>query len=246
MNYMLLVYSPEQAWTREEWTQCTVDSTKVCEELASQGRFIAASPLHPVATGITVRVREGERHTTKGPFAETTEQLGGYFLINVDNLDEAIAVAAKLPSAKKGTVEIRPLFPLEGLPPYQFERKGRRFMFLCYDDEAAWAKAGPEAHRSAMEEALQLVRKLHANGQYCAAAPLQPVSMATSVRIRDGKRTVTDGPFAETREILGGFYVVSLEDLDQAVIIAAEHSGARVGSVEVRELVELPNPTPPH
>ena len=217
MNYMLLVYSPEQAWTREEWTQCTVDSTKVCEELASQGRFIAASPLHPVATGITVRVREGERHTTKGPFAETTEQLGGYFLINV-----------------------------EGLPPYQFERKGRRFMFLCYDDEAAWAKAGPEAHRSAMEEALQLVRKLHANGQYCAAAPLQPVSMATSVRIRDGKRTVTDGPFAETREILGGFYVVSLEDLDQAVIIAAEHSGARVGSVEVRELVELPNPTPPH
>jgi hypothetical protein len=117
MKYMLLIYSPEGAWTEETRSQCMAESTKLCHELAAQGRYLGASPLHPVATATCVRVRNGNRITTDGPFAETTEQLGGYYLIEAANLDEAIAVAGRIPAASKGTVEIRPIFELSGLPP---------------------------------------------------------------------------------------------------------------------------------
>lgn len=247
MKYMLLVYSPEKSWTQEEWTACTVESTAVCHDLQAQGQFIAASPLHPVATAASVRVRQGQTLITDGPFAETTEQLGGFFLIDVPDLDAAIAIAGRLPAAKKGTVEIRPIYELEDLPPDSFSLKpgagwsGSRYMFLCYDDEQAWNKAGPEALKAAMQEAVSLTHQLAKRSQYISASPLHPVSMATSVRIREGRRMVTDGPFAETREFLGGYYVILAKDLSEAVSIAAQHPGARVGTVEVRRLFDLPN-----
>jgi hypothetical protein len=89
-----------------------------------------------------------------------------------------------------------------------------RYLLLCYDDEAAWQEAGEAAHRAAMQEAVQLTHQLHAKGQYRTAAPLHPVSMATSVRVRNGKTLVTDGPFAETREVLGGFYLIDVPNLE--------------------------------
>jgi hypothetical protein len=114
-----------------------------------------------------------------------------------------------------------------------------RYMLLCYDDKQAWDKAGDAAIQKAIEEAVQLTHQLQANGQYLSAAPLQPTSMATSVRVRDGKRLVTDGPFAETREHLGGYYLVDARDLDEAISIAARHPGARLGTVEVRPVMEI-------
>ncbi len=116
MKYMLLIYSAEDGWTEEQREQCLSDSTELCHELSAQGKLLGASPLHPVSTATSIRVRNGKRQITDGPFAETTEQLGGYYIIDVDDLDEAIAIAARLPPATKGTVEIRPLFPLPGLP----------------------------------------------------------------------------------------------------------------------------------
>jgi hypothetical protein len=116
MKYMLLIYGSENSYTKEEWTQCTVDSTAICHELAAQGHFISAAPLHPVAMATCVRVREGKRLITDGPYAETTEQLGGYYLIDVPDLDDAIAVAGRLPPVKKGTVEIRPVYELPAMP----------------------------------------------------------------------------------------------------------------------------------
>jgi hypothetical protein len=113
-------------------------------------------------------------------------------------------------------------------------------MLLCYDDEQAWEKAGQAALHQAMQEAVQLTHEINAKGQYLEAAPLQPVATATSVRVREGKRLVTDGPFAETREVLGGYYLIDVEDLDAAIRIAERHPGARVGTVEIRPLVELP------
>jgi hypothetical protein len=116
MKYMLLAYGPEGAWTQAERAECMSDSTQLCHELAAKGQFLGASPLHPVATATCVRVRDDSRLITDGPFAETTEQLGGFFLIDVENLDEAIAVAGRIPAATKGTIEIRPVFELAGLP----------------------------------------------------------------------------------------------------------------------------------
>jgi len=86
----------------------------ICDQLAEQVKFVAASPMHSVAAAISLRVRDGKRLITDGPFAETTEQLGGYYIIDVHNLDEAIAVASRLPPAKKGTVEIRPISDVSG------------------------------------------------------------------------------------------------------------------------------------
>jgi len=109
MKYMLLIYSPEGNWAEDERKNCMVESMGVCDELEKEGKFISASPLHSVTTATSVRVRDGKRQVTDGPFAETTEQLGGYYIVDVDNLDEVIAIAERLPPAKKGTVEIRPL-----------------------------------------------------------------------------------------------------------------------------------------
>ncbi len=116
MKYMLLIYADEQAWTESERKLCYGESTELAHQLEASGQFIAASPLQPVATATSVRVRGGKRSVQDGPFAETREQLGGYFLIDVANLDEAIAVAGRIPGARKGTVEIRPVLELSNLP----------------------------------------------------------------------------------------------------------------------------------
>src|SRR5687768_16017608 len=114
-----------------------------------------------------------------------------------------------------------------------------KYMLLCYDDDHAWQELGDAALRDAMNEAVQLTHAIDAKGQYLTAAPLHPVASATSVRVRNGKRLVTDGPFAETREHLGGFYLIDVPNLDEAIRIAEQHPGARHGTVEVRPVMEL-------
>ncbi|TWT74450.1 YCII-related domain protein [Posidoniimonas polymericola] len=116
MRFMLLVYGDEAAWTEEERSACMSESAALCRVLAEQGQFVDASPLHPVATATSVRVRDGKRHLTDGPFAETTEQLGGFYIVDMPTMEDALAFAASIPPAKKGTVEVRPLFELKGLP----------------------------------------------------------------------------------------------------------------------------------
>ena len=245
MKYMLLIYGAERAWTEDGRRACMVESLGICNELAGQGKFLGASPLQPVKTAATVRVRDGQALVTDGPFAETTEQLGGYYLLDLADLDEAIAVAARLPPAAKGTVEIRPLVELDGLPPERplstaaGKESRTPFLLLCYDDEAAWEAAGPEALAEARAEATALARRLSDEGRYLSASPLHPAATATCVRVRDGRRLITDGPFAETQEVLGGYYLVLAEDRTTAVRIAAQHPGARVGAVEARPLFDL-------
>jgi hypothetical protein len=245
MKYMFLIYGAEDSWTEDERKACMIESMGLCEELAAQGKFVTSSPLESVATSRTIRVRDGQTLITEGPFAETTEQLGGYYILDLDDLDEAIAVAAKLPPAKKGTVEIRPLYPLDGLPAARprsadsGNSSRKAYMLLCYDDEAAWRKNGPDALRAAMTEALAIVRDLNDSDRYVNASPLHSSETATCVRVRDGKRSITDGPFTETNEVLGGYYVILAENPDQAAQVAARHPGARFGSVEVRPLFDL-------
>jgi hypothetical protein len=113
---MLLIYTDENAWTDSERERCYAESTQLTHDLNTQGKFLGASPLHPVATATSVRVRNGKRLVTDGPFAETREQLGGYFLIEAEHLDEAIEIAGRIPGARKGTVEVRPVIELSGLP----------------------------------------------------------------------------------------------------------------------------------
>ncbi|HEV8426936.1 MAG TPA: YciI family protein [Pyrinomonadaceae bacterium] len=116
MKYMLLVYMAEHAMNDAEREHCYVESTQLAHDLSASGKYLAAGPLHPVSTATSVRVREGKRLVTDGPFAETREQLGGYYLVDACDLDEAMSIAERIPGAKVGTIEIRPVLEIKGLP----------------------------------------------------------------------------------------------------------------------------------
>ena len=116
MRYMLLIYQGEQVMNEAERQHCYVESTQLAQDLHAKGQYLAAAPLHPVSMATSVRVRDGKPLVTDGPFAETREQLGGYFLIDAKDLDEAIGIAARIPGARRGTVEIRPVVEITGLP----------------------------------------------------------------------------------------------------------------------------------
>ncbi len=116
MKYMLLVYMEENAMSDVEREHCYVESAQLAQDLSASGKYLAASPLHPVATATSVQVRNGKRLVTDGPFAETREQLGGYYLIDARDLDEAMSIAERIPGAKVGTIEVRPVLEIKGLP----------------------------------------------------------------------------------------------------------------------------------
>ncbi|MBD2527340.1 YciI family protein [Nostoc sp. FACHB-133] len=116
MKYLLLIYMDENAMSDTEREYCYGESAQLAQDLHTQGQFLATAPLHPVATATCVQVRDGKSLVTDGPFAETREQLGGFFLVNAQDLDEAIAIATRIPGAKVGTVEIRPVIEVAGLP----------------------------------------------------------------------------------------------------------------------------------
>ena len=119
MKYMLLVHHSEEVIENlgaEKLRLLREESVELANQLHTGGRYVDAAPLHPTSTATCVQVREGKRLVTDGPFAETREQLGGYFLITAENLDEAINIGSQIPGARIGTVEIRPVIELAGLP----------------------------------------------------------------------------------------------------------------------------------
>jgi hypothetical protein len=117
VKYMLMICRDEPVWdalSAAERQQIYLDTVTLSEELTARGQYLGGHPLHGSASAASVRVRDGKRLVTDGPFAETREQLGGYMLIDVKDLDEAIAVAARVPLARTSTVEVRPV--RDGLP----------------------------------------------------------------------------------------------------------------------------------
>ncbi len=114
-----------------------------------------------------------------------------------------------------------------------------KFLLLVHHDESAFSKMSETIRKEMLEESVQLTHQLHAKRQYLSASPLQPASTAVIVRVREGKPFVTDGPFVETREQLAGYFLINANDLEEAVGIALRVPGARIGSVEVRPLIEI-------
>jgi len=117
MQYMLLIYDDEQAWAgmdEAQRGQIFQAYGAYTEDMRQKGVFVAGDALQPTSTATTVRDRNGDRLVTDGPFAETKEQLGGYYLIEVDSLDDALDWAARIPSAKVGSIEVRPVMDTSG------------------------------------------------------------------------------------------------------------------------------------
>lgn len=119
MKFMLLVHHDEEAFRKRdesEREQLLQESVQLANQLHTESKYLSGAPLHPTAETICVQVRASKRLVTDGPFAETREQLGGYFLINAKDVDEAIEIAARIPGARIGTVEVRPVSEVAGLP----------------------------------------------------------------------------------------------------------------------------------
>lgn len=116
MKYMLLVYGGEPMWDEHYREACYPESVQLANDLHASGKFLEASPLHHTSTATSVRVRDGKRIVTDGPFAETHEQLGGFYLVDATDLDDAIDIASRIPVANVGTIEVRPVIELDGLP----------------------------------------------------------------------------------------------------------------------------------
>ena len=112
MQYLLLIYDDETKWASMSEAESGTffgEYMEFTDSVKKSGKYVAGDALKPTSTATTVRVRDGKTVTTDGPFAETREQLGGYYLVNADNLDDAIAIAARIPSAKIGSIEVRPI-----------------------------------------------------------------------------------------------------------------------------------------
>ncbi len=112
MKYIILMYAIDGAWPPDEHKVALAESIELCHRLHDEGKYISAAPLHPPETAKCVLVRNGQTSVYDGPFAETKEQLGGYFLVEARDLDDAIAIASRIPGTFRGTAEIRPLFQL--------------------------------------------------------------------------------------------------------------------------------------
>jgi hypothetical protein len=116
-----------------------------------------------------------------------------------------------------------------------------RYLLLIYENEAAFASLSEAEQGQVFGEYMEYSKRIRKSGNYIGGEALEPIATATTVRVKDGKTLTTDGPFAETREQLGGFYLVEAKDLDEAIALAAGIPGARTGSIEVRPIM----PTPP-
>jgi len=114
-----------------------------------------------------------------------------------------------------------------------------KYMLLIYNDEQEWARRGEAEQQRIMKEAAQLLERIAPMGKRLANAPLHPTSTATSVRVRDGKQLVTDGPFAETHEQLAGFILIDADNLDEAISIAGQLAAAQWGTIEIRPVIDL-------
>src|SRR5438876_12255179 len=117
-----------------------------------------------------------------------------------------------------------------------------QYALLIYDDEKAWANMSEEERNALYGEYFAFTNELRGSGAYVDGNPLQPTSDATTVRVREGDQVVTDGPFAETKEQLGGYYIVESESVDEAIAWAAKIPGARLGSIEVRPVMPVGAP----
>jgi hypothetical protein len=200
------------------------------DETIRSGVNLQGSRLRPTADATTVRIRNGELVISDGPYAETKEQVAGYDLLECASLDEAVQWAGRHPSSWVGAIEVRALpdsAPAVPLPELD-DGKIRYLLLVCTDPAV-----DPEefAHIDPVDP---WVAETEGRGVRRYGSELEPPDSARTVRVRQKQAIVTDGPFAETKEQIGGFDVLECADLDEAIEVASRHPMARLGLLEVR------------
>jgi len=230
MRYMLIhTADPDVAaeWDeKENWASFS----SWLEETVRSGVNLQGSRLRPTADATTIKIRDGELIITDGPYAETKEQIAGYDVLECASLDEAVRWASRHPHSWLGSVEVRalpdnaPAVPL----PEPGDGKIRYMMLVCTDP------AVDPREFDRIEPVDPWVTEMDGRGIRRYGSELEPPGHARTVRVRDSRAMVTDGPFAETKEQIAGFDVLECADLDEAIEAACRHPMARLGILEVR------------
>ena len=231
MSYLLLVrVGPDADPTPEE-----SDPTAWVESVESAGQRLVGERLRPVEDATCVRVRDGRTIVTHGPFVEVAEQVGGFDVLAIDDLDEVVAVATRHPVATFGALELRELEahePVPGVDPGPGDGvPDATYLLLMGAEPGAPA---PEPDEGGLP--VDWIRRWGERDADRGGSPLRPPSEAVTVRVKDGAPVVTRGPFADLAEYVAGYNLLKVPDLDTAIQAAAEHPGARLGVIEIRPL----------
>ncbi len=237
MRYLCLVYFEPNifdAFTPAEGAAFTNEAIAYDESLMARGLFVDANALQSTVEARTVRVRDGKMSVTSGPFAETREVLGGYVLVEAPNMDEALKAAAGIPLCRYGSVEVPPRSPDQ----QDLRRPTMNYILLIYqgDPRGVVSQATIDAYMTEIGAHNEDMKQRH---QFVMTAGLGFPDSATCVRQVNGKTQMTDGPFAETKEYLGGLYVIEARDLNDALKQAAALPMARFATIEVRPVTHL-------
>jgi len=229
MRYMLIhAADPDLAalWDGE----ANASFSSWVEETIRSGVNLQGARLRPTADATTVKLRSGELVITDGPFAETREQVAGYDLLECASLDEAVRLAGRHPSSWTGAIEVRALPERAPIAPLPAPGEGKvRYMMLVCTDPAV-----DPSEFDRVEPVDPWVDDTDSRGVRLYGSELEPPDAARTVRVRESRAIVTDGPFAETKEQIAGFDVLECDDLDEAIEVARRHPMARLGVLEVR------------
>jgi hypothetical protein len=241
MHYMLLFYRNEQA--NRARSEADVQATMAThlpyiERLRRNQSYVGSGALVSASEARTLRSTGGKPVVTEGPFAESREQLAGYYVLEASDLDQAVALASECPLPPHVVAtEIRPIPAVASAEgPPESPSAGQRFLLTIYRDETAAEKQSESAKAAAIAKWGPYIQRLREGGHFAGAEPLALSGSATTLRQQNGKLAMTDGPFAETREQLGGYCVVVARDLDQATQLAAECPDAVSCAIEVRQI----------
>ena len=234
MDYMLLIVNRRGEPQREPIG--LPEMGKYSRELAEEGKLRGGAPLRSDDAAVRVKVRGGRTEATDGPFVETKEVIGGYLVFDARDAAEALEIAKRCPAARAGLVELHGAMADRVDSPAS---GGTRFMLLFL--EGPDFEGDPDGSKYRQMEKWTDELKREKRYVECAGLPKSPPG--ARIESRGGKISVTDGPFAETKEIVGGYAVVVARDREGAIEIAARCPHAAWGEVEVREVVPVPGPT---
>jgi hypothetical protein len=228
MHYFALLINRENALTPE---QGAAEMSAYLDFHAKAAASIrAGDALTPAATAVRISGGPDNPTITDGPFAEGAEVAAGYYVFEADNLDEALALARDIPAAKYGAVEVWPMVHWQA--PEQ--PLGNDWLALLLEPPENVNVPGTDEWNKQAGRHVELAKTI--GDRTLAGAPLHPPSTATTVRVRDGKVTFTDGPYAEGAEVANGFYVLRASDRDEAVKLA---SMIPASAIELRQLAGI-------
>jgi hypothetical protein len=224
---MLLFMLPAGAPTAD--SEGMAEMSQFARDLAKRGKLRRGAPLVSDSEGVRVRVRDGEALVSDGPFAESKEVVGGFWIVDVANRAEAIAIARQCPHAREGTVEVH---CVQRRYTFTDTEKGTPFLLaFC----VAPGLTDPDGAK--LREMIAFGEPLERAGTLFETAPLAKDPPPARVKASGGQITTTDGPFAESKEAVGGYSLVRVKNRGEAVELAKRYPHARWGTVEVREVM---------